>query len=258
MIDLPRQPTPRLFRTQQWPKAALVLHQLATYPSAMRWEIAEIVSKQLAITPDSGSLARLFKHLNELGLTVSQDFSVVNRMHLVAIRLTDAGKQYCASLGWPVVENDWERLLRLHCADTQVRHAGACLAFAYQARQRGWIVEMLPQTGLPNFYPDVRVEKDGKSHFVEVELGTRKQGKWLLNLKHQGYVALCARTPTRRAYLLDECAELGVYGMATDLLTLARSQPNTALWSEEWNVEYNFNYIPRPEFVFGRRQHAGL
>jgi len=245
MIDIPRQPSPQLFNIQQWPKAAFALHLSATSGSSVRYEIAESVGRQFGITPDCGSMARMFKQLNDLDLTITQDFSIVHRLHLAGIRLSTSGKKYCESLGWPVVENEWERLLRLHCADTQIRHTGAVMAFAYQARRHGWKIQVLPQTGIANFYPDAVVEKGDERHYVEVELGTRKQGKWLLALRCQGYVALCARTPIRRASLINECIDVGVYGIANDLLTLAKSDARSPLWTEKWTVEDNFSYVPK-------------
>jgi hypothetical protein len=246
MIDLPRQPVPEMFHPLQWPKAAVALHMLATSGSSVRYEITKAVADQFCIRTDGRSLGHMFDTLSVRGMTVTEKYSVIQGIHLVAMRLTPKGKDYCASLGWDPVENEWERLLRLHSADSQPRHAGAVIAFSYGARLRGWKVQALPQTGIPRFLPDVLVEKGGERHYVEVELGNRKDGKWLLAQKTQGYVALCARTPIRRESLVVECADLGVYGLATDLRTLylSRDVAGSPLWDQHWTVADNFTYMP--------------
>lgn len=257
MIEIPRQPSPELFHILQWPKAAIALHMIATSGSSVRFEIAKAVAQQFCIRQDSGSLVRMLDQLDTLGLTETQKFSIVCRIHLVAIRLTPKGKAFCSFLGWETVDNDWERLLRLHSADSQPRHAGAVMAFAFGARQRGWKVQVLPKTGIPRFYPDALVEKGSERHYVEVELGNRKEKKWLLSQKAQGHVALCARTPARRASLIDECASLGVYGIATDILTLYknRDEPDHPLWDQIWNQQDNFAYSPVRYFEGDNTDH---
>ncbi len=104
---------------------------------------------------------------------------------------------------------------------------------------RGWAVQVLPQVESPVFFPDVLVEKGGRRIYVEVELGSRKVQKWRNMQREQGFVALCAKTPTSRKSLIAECIQVGAVGMATDLLTLyqkARETEAGPLWAEEWSL----------------------
>ena len=87
------------------------------------------------------------------------------------------------------------------------------------------------------FFPDLFVEKDEQKIYVEVELGSRKLRKWRNMQQFQGFVALCAKTPTSRKSLINECREVKAAGMATDLETLYRDGNESKigpLWVEEW------------------------
>lgn len=245
-IEIPRQPTPELFHPLQWPKAAVVLSLLASGQTSVRFELLQLVAEQFGILPRGKSIDKMIARVADLGLTTTQKFNVIPGIHLVAIRLTERGKAYCESAGMEIVESEWERLLRLHSGDSQPRHTGAVLAFAFGARLRGWKVEVLPRVSFPKFYPDLRVSKGEERHYVEVELGTRKEAKWQLAQRAQGYVALCARSPESREALIEECADEQIYGWATDLRTLyeTRDIPNSPLWVQKWSPEDNFSWAP--------------
>jgi hypothetical protein len=77
---------------------------LASSGLSMRFEIARNVADQFKIKQDCGSLTRMFDQLDWLGLTVTQKFSIVCRIQLVAIRLSPKGKAYCLAMGWEPVD----------------------------------------------------------------------------------------------------------------------------------------------------------
>jgi len=213
-----------------------ILDLLASRGIACRYEISGILAQKLNISPRAGSLQNLYIDLVNADLICADTFPVCFHSKLAGIRLTEKGKKLCHDFGWQVVESEWERLITHHSGSKQPRHTGAVLAFAHNARMRGWQVQVVPDTGVINFFPDARVEKDGKAILVEVELGVRKEPKWTLMGARQGYVALCAKTPESRASRIQECRSVGVGGMATDLHTLikSRSETDSPLWVETW------------------------
>ncbi len=75
--------------------------------------------------------------------------------------------------------------------------------------------------------------------------------------KEQGYVALCARTPIRRESMIEECIDLGVYGIATDLFTLykTRDTAGSPLWDQTWKLENNFTFTPARILMNGYPNH---
>ena len=96
----------------------------------------------------------------------------------------------------------------------------------------------MPELDAGRFYPDAVVAKDGESYYVEVELDGQKPSKWHNMARHQGVIALCARTPEHRRLLLNEaepaafthkCTRLG-----TDLQALFKqARGDNPLWLEK-------------------------
>jgi len=239
-MEIPRQPDWLHFRSQRWPVMAEALHLLATTGISVRFELLSVLARQRGIAPRSGSVRRIFEEdLTKTGLVVGHALPTFGRHKLSVVQLTDAGQKLCQDFSWTVSKSEWKRLQTLHSADSQPRHTGAVLTFAYHARLRGWTVQVLPQVESPVFFPDVLVEMDGRRIYVEVELGSRKAQKWRNIQREQGFVALCAKTPTSRKSLIAECTQVGAAGMATDLLTLyqkARETEAGPLWAEEWSL----------------------
>ena len=238
-MQIPRKPRDLNYHSQAWPRVASALYLLSTTGISARFELQAMLARQFGISSRSGSLRRIFEgRLVDDFLIREETLPTFGRHRLTVVRLTKEGRALCHSFGWEVVESDWDRLLRLHSADSQPRHTGAVLTFVHHARLRGWKTEVLPQVGNPVFFPDVLVEKDGQKLYVEVELGTRKASKWHNMQAFQGLVALCARTPESRKSLIAECRQEETRGLATDLTTLYRQSKNSdigPLWAEEWS-----------------------
>ncbi len=190
-----------------------------------------------------GAIDRLVKALLEEGL-VEQIFFGSGQTTYAVLRLTDEGVAFATELGCPIRKSEWDILVERHNAETHWRHAFAVLLFAFQARRRGWRVEVCPPLDHPLFQPDVLVEKDGERIYVEVEVlrnpRKRKDGadntwvrKWLNQYRFQRRVAVCTLTPKRMrgilAYLKPRLP-----GMATELTTLAK-HPESDLWLERWS-----------------------
>ena len=57
---------------------------------------------------------------------------------LRVLQLSDYGKTFARALGVEPVENDWEKIVRLHQGEVQEAHADLAVMAAYQERLRGW------------------------------------------------------------------------------------------------------------------------
>ncbi len=209
-------------------------------------EIGRYVGDATGAQYRSGSIRRVFDALEESGLIVRQTLTlqVTGNMptRLAVARLSAEGKQFCAALGWQVVESEWERLLRLHEGEKQEGHTLAILLFAAAARLRGWTVEILPEAQ-GNARPDMAVRRAEQQFYVEVETGTRLHdgnAKWRMNAElNGGRVALVARNVEERGTLVADCKHVAEHGCATDIETLIAGRlvevnEGDALWAEEW------------------------
>jgi hypothetical protein len=209
-------------------------------------EIGRYVGDATGSQYRSGAMRRVFEALEESGLIVRQTLSlqVTGNMptRLALARLSAEGKQFCNALGWPVVESDWERLIRLHEGEKQEGHTLAVLLFASAARLRGWTVEVLPEvTG--NARPDMVITRGEQRLYVEVETGTRlhdANAKWRMNAElNGGRAALVARNVEERRVLVADCKHVAAHGHAVDIETLIAGKlvevsQNDPLWAEEW------------------------
>ncbi|MEP0806558.1 MAG: hypothetical protein HRF47_13810 [Chloroflexota bacterium] len=209
-------------------------------------EIGRYVGDASGAQYRSGSIRRVFDALEESGLIVRQTLSlqVTGNMptRLAVARLSAEGKQFCAALGWQVVESEWERLIRLHEGEKQEGHTLAVLLFAAAARLRGWTVEILPEAQ-GNARPDLAIRRAEQRLYVEVETGTRlhdSNAKWRMNADlNGGRVALVARNVEERGTLVSDCKHVAEHGCATDIETLIAGRlvevnEGDALWAEEW------------------------
>ncbi|MBC8509192.1 MAG: hypothetical protein H8D34_30435 [Chloroflexi bacterium] len=227
-------------RRSRWQRQAMILWLIAQGFS-LRAEVQKIVASYLGISNRSGALMHVLSAFRDDELLTTQMLSLrifsAGYTKLTLVCLADKGRRLAQNLGWQVQETEWERMQRLHeKGNDQTRHTAAVLAFVYQARLRGWLAGVMPEVDAGRFVPDVLVEKNGESYYVEVELGEQKPSKWHNMARHQGVIVLCGRTPEHRQKLLDEakaaarkhnCPRLG-----TDLRTLFE-KTDSPLWIDE-------------------------
>ncbi len=223
---------------KRWQRMAMVLCLVAR-GDCLRLQVTQALGSRFGVKPGSGSLKRLIQTMVEKGLLKDEVLALRSDgldTRLSVLTLTDTGRDLCRALGWHVHESELERLYRLHEGERQQAHTCAVLAFAYQARRRGWRAEVLPPVpGDTAAAPDVLVEKDGERIYVEVELGADKHRKWQNLADLQGFVALCAPTAKHRMALSAECRLAKLPGRATDLETLIRDREGQGdLWVEAW------------------------
>jgi len=229
-------------RNDHWQRQAITLWLIAQGFS-LRVELQWIVARFFGTDHRSGALMQILSRLRDKEILKTKTLALRifsgGRTQFTVACLTDKGCALVQALGWQTHETEWERMQRLHeKGNYQGKHTAAVLAFVYQARLRGWTAGVMPEVDAGWFYPDVVVAKDGESYYVEVELDQQKLSKWHNMARHQGIIALCARTPEHRRLLLDEaesaaathnCARLG-----TDLRTLfEHGQGENLLWLEK-------------------------
>lgn len=236
--EIPTQPGSLSLPKGVWPLAANALSLLSRTGIAMRYEVQTLLGQKYGMTARSKRMRNLFEcYLLDEQLIEPQTFQPFRALLFTAVRLTPRAETLCQALGWPVVESEWTRLIRLHTGDQQPKHTGAVLAFTANARKRGWRTEVVPAVDNPHVFPDVMVEKDGQRIYVEVELHAQRYRKWRQVNRFQGFVALCAKSPLRCASLIRECQEVGAAGIATDLQTLyleGKADPVGPLWHSRW------------------------
>ena len=201
-----------------------------------------------------GSAKRLFDALVEEGF-VERIFFGSGQTKYAVLRLTDKGFVFAFELGCAVRKSEWDILAEHHNAEVHRQHAFAVLLFAFQARRRGWQVQVCPKVDNPLVEPDVLVEKDGERVYVEVEVlrnpRKRRDGadntwvrKWYNQYHFQGRVAVCTLTPKRMQGIVRYLKPRW-RGMATELTTLAKN-PYSDLWLERWEWP---NEASRQRFV---------
>ncbi len=223
----------------------LTLWLLSQSGIATQIEISRQIAVREGISPEAGSIKRPIEALAANNLLISQTLTLhlgSTPTRLVVLRLSQEGKDLCHLWGYPNVENDWERLIRLHEGERQAGHTLAVLLFAAHARLRGWRASVLPDVERLPARPDVYLQNEqGVSWYVEVETGTREHAgnaKWrnLAELQN-GSVALCARTIEERKVLVGDCQQW--QGVATDLESLVSQKlkhvkPGEELWVQRW------------------------
>lgn len=247
-------PAPERFKAQLKPKESdiryrrkvLVLYTLATGGISSRMEIDRVVSVVEGLSERTNSVRKPLDELVQTGLLLCETIRMTSPFEtgLAVYRLSEDGKALCALWGWQVVENEWERLLRLHRGVEQEAHSVAVLAFVLHARLRGWDAVILPEVeGAAS--PDVMVERDGERWYVEVERGDGSRRKWKNLAKlNGGKAALCAANKEGREKLVRDCKAERLGGVATDLRTLSfvgnelrkmfDITPAEPLWTERW------------------------
>jgi hypothetical protein len=202
-------------------------------------ELCELMENNLGLMPGNHSIRNAFtKDLLETGLAITETYRFIGPSKLSLTRLTDIGHKVCAEMGLKTVESEWDQMIRGHNGLQFPRHTLGVLAFAYQARRRGWKVVLLPYTGTP-VEPDLLVSrKDDEPIYVEFETKARARGeKWYKNRLWNTYVAVATFTASIRRALVQECKEVPVRGLATDLQTLVQQDKlgvPGSLWQEKW------------------------
>lgn len=159
------------------------------------------------------------------------------KFRLRVLWLSEYGKTLAHDLGVEPVESDWEKLVRLHRGETQEVHAAMVLMAAYQARLRGWAVEVMPfdPQETPWFQPDLKLtDPDGWVYYCEAETHSRvNPEKWA----RMRQVNLIMPTPNARLWVVRRIQNMGIPGRATDLRTLAQQAKAgnlNSFWLEKW------------------------
>ena len=227
-------------RRDVWQRMQAGLYLMATAGWSVVQELMTGLAERYSIQPNADSLHRIFRlHLREAGLIHYQVLPHIVKNGLAVERLTDFGKAACFTWGWSVVQSDWEKLIEHHNGEEQLRHTAMVLDFAWQARKRGYKVEVLPIVESKYLIPDMYVERGGTDKsYVEVERGRNKPEKWGNLLSLQGFAAVCVTTQARRRTIVQkEIQPSGAGGLATDLQTLknvTKSEDVQQLWLERW------------------------
>jgi len=253
------QPIPVAFwdrlamRSDRWRAVCAGLHLMSVTGWNLTRELAEAMAAFKGAQSDSGSMRRVFQeYMPENGLVVYDGALPYLTPHMLsAVRLTDFGKDVCRACGWEPVESGWERLIRLHEGDRQPDHTAAVLAFAREARLRGYRADILPEVKEGNAVPDLYVkDRLRRRAYVEVETTYHrlKPEKWRNLVALQGYVAVAAKLPSQRQRLVKEIKRLRLPGWATDLETLranAKTDDPYFLFIERWDENGRNIELPR-------------
>jgi hypothetical protein len=200
------------------------LYLLGCSSLAVGQELRRVLESLLFSTPDNGAIRRLFLNdLPELGLAERRLFPYINASKLAVLRLSQNGAELCRALGWAVIENEWQRLIREHRGEALERHTLGLLAFCYHARLRDWRVELLPAAAA-YIEPDALVEKNGERAYVEFEVRPHgKLDKWRKSYQLQGFAAIATFTPASCAGFIQECLDMRLPVQAADLQSLAQT-----------------------------------
>ncbi len=192
----------------------------------------------------SFAVRRVFQtYLPELDLAVYDTLPYLARNGLGVARLSLLGQAVCDRYGWKARLSDWYRLIAYHDGLKQVDHTGVVLAFAREARLRGYQVNILPDIDDDDnrSRPDASITKSGERlTYVEVEAGYHREKfqKWRNQVDLQGFVAVVAKTPQQRARIVSDAIHLGLPGKASDLKTLSslsHHSQNRLLFIQRWD-----------------------
>ena len=214
------------------------LYILAASGLSVGAELRAVMELALGLAPDNRSVQQVFyADLPALGLVIKETPYFIRSSRLALLRLSELGRMACQEMGWLVIDSEWERLIRSHEGLLYPRHTLGLLAFCWQARLRGWRVELLPQVSAA-LEPDVLVLKGGVDIYAEFEVQAhRKLEKWEKVYLFQGFVALCCFVPEACFRLTAECQKIRLLGIATDLQTLVKdiNTPDfDSLWIDRW------------------------
>jgi hypothetical protein len=188
---------------------------------------------------------RLILRLEKGGYLERHPMTVLRTVKILLLRLTENGVKMCQSFGWEVGESEWTRISHLHkIYGGSEKHTAAILWFAYQARRRKWVVNILPKMNNSRCKPDLVVKKNGQTVFVEVQIRPHgKVEKWATDGRYaaqeDAVLGICTLTPSRRKILIREAASANTIGMGTDLQSLSHLPDESLLWLEDWKGSRN-------------------
>jgi hypothetical protein len=235
----------------RWRRGAMQLYLIATLGINAHLELDSFIAPKESLSYRTNSTKKPLQMLKEAGMLHVETLRLQQgefKMALRVARLTDLGREMCASFGWTVVSSDWDRLIEHHQGESQKEHTLAVIYFAMLARVRGWATQIAPDRDGPAT-PDLVVIGRGQKHLVEVELsargGQKQTRKWRNLAEAQGHVALCAPTAKVRGRLVGDCKLAKLNGVATDLESLNVDEkgerkrfynitPDDPLWVEEF------------------------
>ena len=242
-------------RSDRWSSVSIALYLLAVSGWNLVIELGEAIAAYKGAQVYSESVRKVFReYLPEHGLGIYDgELPYLSPYKLAAARLTGLGKEVSRACGWEPAESGWERLIRLHEGDTQIAHTAAVLAFAREARLRGYRADILPDVSGKGVHaaPDVYViDRNRRRSYVEVETSFHheKPEKWQNLNSLQGYVAVASKTLGQRLRLVEEIKRLRLIGWATDLETLranARTGDPYFLFVQRWDQNGNDIRLPR-------------
>jgi hypothetical protein len=216
------------------------LYLIATTGYSVVQELMAEMAERYGIQPKADSLHRIFRlHLFKAGLIHYRVLPHIIKNGLAVVRLTKLGKAMCSNWGWTVLSSDWEKLIDHHNGNEQLRHTAMVLDFAWQARRRGYKVDVMPIVESNFLIPDVFVERGSTDKaYVEIERGRYKSGKWWNLFLMQGFAAACMTSrASRRTIVQNDIQPLGIGGLATDLQTLkygAYREEIQQFWLDRW------------------------
>ena len=145
----------------EWQRCAIVLHGMVNTGLGLRTELAQAISGEMGNPPHSTVVKRAFYNLVDAGLVISELAPLIGASKVTLVRLSDDGIDYCDSVDWSPVENDWEALIERRDADAYCQYAAWVLQFAYHARMRGWEVEVAPDYEGKERQPDLVLWRGG-------------------------------------------------------------------------------------------------
>lgn len=227
-------------RRDVWQRMQAGLYLMATTGWSVVQELMAGLAEIYGIQPSADSPHRIYRlHLFKAGLIHYQVLPYASKNGFAVVRLKEPGKAMCSNWGWPVALSDWEKLIKHHNGDQQLHHTTMVLDFAWQARRRGYKVEVMPIVESNFLIPDVFVERGSTDKaYVEIERGRYKSGKWWNLFLMQGFAAACMTSrASRRTIVQNDIQPLGIGGLATDLQTLkfeAHCKDVQQLWLERW------------------------
>jgi len=125
-------------------------------------------------------------------------------------------------------------LIRMHRGGEWEHHTVGLLAFAWQARRRGWEVELMPEVSLDGVVPDARLGGDCMlTTYAEFEVRPRgRVARWKRwgELARDGIV-VCTFTQSGARGIAREFEQAGVRGDVVSLEELIRSDPDGLKWN---------------------------
>ena len=228
-------------RADRWQRMEAGLYLMAITGWSTAVELYGTLARAYNLPPKSASVRRVFEqYLTEYRLIESSRLNFF-RTGMRILRLAPPGLEICQERGWEVKESEWDRLIRLHDGLNQPGHVALILAFAREARVRGYEVELLPDLTSKNTRsePDIFVHRPGEAagFYVEIEnvYHKPKPNKWKNMMDLQSFVALATRTPTSRRRLVEEVKALHfpVYAVDMKMMIGAKKGP---LFSDCWNA----------------------